>query len=112
MYTFVGSPPGIQLKDTFEASIATEWHLTTTFDIVAESIVNLGAGGRFRTQSGTLGSFGNIGGPRQGQTEYEFTLGVAEHLSDRFKLEEGLILKSGGSVQTVVAWEWALGEGP
>ena len=110
VYTFIGSPPGVHLKDTFEASLASEWHVTPTLDIEGEAVTSLGAGGAFRSLPGTLGGFANIGGPEQGQNESEFTLGVAEHLNERFKIEQGLVLKSGGSVQTVLAWEWAFGE--
>ena len=111
VYTFIGDPPGIRLKNTFEASLAGEWHLTPVLDIEAEVVTSAGAGGRFVGQPGTLGGFGNIGGPEQGQSESEFTLGLAERLGSRFKLEEGMILKTGGSWQTVVGWEFDFGEG-
>jgi hypothetical protein len=109
-YTFIGSPPGVHLENTFEASLATEVHLTPTLDLEAEAVTALGAGG-FRGTPGTLGGFGNIGGPEQGQSESEFTLGLAEKFSERFKLEQGAIFKSGGSWQFVVAWEFDFGEG-
>jgi len=104
-YTFIGSPPGVHLENTFEGSIATEWRLTHTLDLEAEAVTALGAGG-FRSAPGTLGGFANIGGPEQGQSESEFTLGLAQHLNDFLKLEEGGVLKSGGSFQFVFAWEW------
>ena len=111
VYTFVGDPPGVQLRDTFEASLAAEWHLSTMLDIEAEVVTSLGAGGRFHGQPGSLGSLANLGGPEQGQSESEGTLGFAEHLSDRLKLEEGLVLKSDGSWQAVVGWEFDFAEG-
>jgi hypothetical protein len=110
-YTFVGDPPGLQLRDVFEAALAAEWHLSPLFDLEAEVVSGFGAGGRFAGQPGTIGGFANIGGPEQGQSEVDFTLGLAEHLSDRFKLQEGAILKSGGSWQAVLAWEYDFGEG-
>ena len=111
IYTFVGSPPGVRLQNTFEASLAGEWHITPVLAIEAEVVTAAGAGSRFRSTPGSLGGFGNIGGPVQGQSESEFTLGLAELLSERLKLEEGMILKSGGSWQAVVGWEFDFGEG-
>jgi hypothetical protein len=111
IYTFVGSPPGVHLKNAVEASLAAEWHLTPVFDIESEVVTAAGAGGRFRGTPGGLHGFGNIGGPEQGQSESEATLGLAEHLGESLKLEEGMILKSDGSWQTVVGWEFDFGGG-
>jgi hypothetical protein len=111
VYTFIGDPPGVNLRDTFEASLAAEWHLTTLLDIEAEFVTSVGAGGHFHGQPGSLGGLANLGGPEQGQSESEGTLGLAEHLSDRLKLEEGMILKSDGSWQAVVGWEFDFAEG-
>ena len=110
-YTFVGKPPGVDLQNTFEVSLAGEWHLTPTLDLEGEVVTAAGTRGRFRGRPGSLGSFGNIGGPEQGQSESEGTLAFAEFLTKRLKLEEGAILKSGGSWQFVVAWEFDFGEG-
>ena len=68
-------------------------------------------GGHFLGTPGSLGGFANIGGPEQGQSESEFTLGLAEFFTKRLKLEEGFVLKSGGSVQSVIGWEYDFGEG-
>ena len=111
VYTFVGSPPGVNLDNTFEASLAVEWQLTPALGIEVEAVTAAGAGGRFRGHSGSLGGFGNLGGPEQGQSESEFTLGLARHLSERLKLEGGTILKSDGSWQAVAGWEFDFGEG-
>jgi len=111
IYTFVGDPSGVQLENTFEASLAAEWTLTTVLDLEAEVVTSFGAGGRFHGVPGSLGGLANLGGPEQGQSESEGTLGLAEHLSDRLKLEEGMILKSDGSWQAVVGWEFDFGEG-
>jgi hypothetical protein len=109
-YTFIGSPAGIHLENTLEHSVAAEWHLNPRLDLEAEAVLASGAG-RFRNPAGTLGSFANIGGPEQGQSEAEFTLGFAEFLTRRLKLEEGGILKNDGSWQTVIGWEYDFGEG-
>ena len=79
-------------------------------DVEAEAITSIGAGG-FRALPGTLGGFANLGGAVQGQSESEGTLGLAEHLNEKFKLEEGVILKSDGSWQVVAAWEFDFGGG-
>jgi hypothetical protein len=111
VYTFIGRPPGVPLQNTFEVSAAAEWHLTPGLDVEVEMVTSAGAGGRFHRPLGGLGGFGNIGGPEQGQSESEGTLGLAEKLTERFKLEEGLVLKSGGSFQLVIGWEYDFGEG-
>jgi hypothetical protein len=105
LYTWTGSPPGVQLDNTLELSLAMEWRLTHTFDFEGEAVTALGTGGRFHA-TGTLGGFANIGGPEQGQNESEFTAGLAAHLTDFLKLEQGLVFKSDGSFQFVFAWEY------
>lgn len=110
-YTVVGDPPGLSLKDTFEASCALEWHLNSVLDVVGEAVVAGGAGGRFRSHTTALGGFANIGGPEQGQTEYEFTLGLTEKRGDSLKYEQGVVMKSGGAFQFVFAWELDFGGG-
>jgi len=103
VYTFVGSPAGASLQNTFETSLAAEWHLSSFFDIEAEALTSVGTG-RTHGQSG-IGGFGGLGASEQGGRESEGTLGLAEHLSDHLKLEEGFIYKSDGTWQAVAAWE-------
>ncbi len=111
VYTFVGDPPGVDLQNTLELSLASEWHLTPGLDLEAEAVSGLGTGGRFHGHPGTLGGFASIGGPEQGQSESEGTLGLAEHLSEFLKLEQGAVVKSDGTWQLVAAWEWDFGGG-
>jgi hypothetical protein len=111
IYTFIGRPTGVPLQNTFEISAAAEWHLTFDLDLEGEVVTSAGAGGGFHRPPGGLGGFGNIGGPEQGQSETEETLGLAKMITRRFKLEAGLVLKSGGSFQTVAGWEYDFGEG-
>jgi hypothetical protein len=60
----------------------------------------------------TVGRHGGIiGDPEQGSNEIEATLGVAEHLNEFLKLEEGVIIQKDGSWQVVFAWEWDFGGG-
>lgn len=105
VYTFVGSPPGVKLKNALEVSLAGEWHLNSVFDLESEVLTSNVAVG-FRGQPGTIAGVGGQGGP-----ETEGTLGLAENLNEFLKLEEGMILKSDGSWQAVVAWEWNFGGG-
>ncbi len=109
VYTFTGSPPGVHLQNTFEGSLATEWHITSRLDVEAEALTTFGAGGQFRGTPGTLAGFANLGGPEQGQTEWECMIGLARHIGEFLKLEVGGVLKSGGSWQTVVARSWDFG---
>lgn len=113
IYTFVGSPPGIPLKDTIEASLAVEWHIGRAIDIEGEILTSAGAGG-FHGRAGSIGGLGSrtasVGGPEEGSSESEAALGVAEQVFDRLKLEQGAVMKSDGSWQLVVAWEWNFGE--
>src|SRR5262249_7055601 len=105
VYTFIGDPPGVRLEDTFEASIATEWHLNDRLDLEAEWVSSFGAGG-FRSTPGSLGGVANFGGPGQGQNQSEATIGLARQFNEAFKREAGTVYKSGGSWQIVTAWEW------
>ena len=101
LYTFVGDP---QEQDTFEISIAGEWHLNHFFDIEGEVVHTFGTG-RIR---GGAGSISGIGVPqRAGADLTEGTLGVAWHISKRFKIEQGGILRTDGTWQIVFAWEWS-----
>jgi hypothetical protein len=102
-YTFVGSPPGIQLKNTTEVSLAADWHLNDVLDLEAEVVTGSGA---LRGQAGALGGLGSIGASQLGGSETEMTLGLAEQLSERLKLEQGGAIKSDGSWQAIIAWEW------
>ncbi len=108
VYTFIGDPPGVGLQDVLEISLASEYHLSPSLDLLAEVVTASGAGGR-RGSPGSIGSFANIGGPEQGQSETEATLGLARRFNDFFKVELGAVIKSGPAVQTVLAWEWDFG---
>jgi hypothetical protein len=105
LYTFVGSPPGVELQNATEVSFASEWHLRPALDLEGEVVTSTGGG--IRGQSGTLGGVGGRAGsigPSENLTEG--TLGLAVHLNDYLKLEQGLVAKSDGSWQFVFAWEW------
>lgn len=106
IYTFVGSAPGENLQNTIEASLALEWHISRSLDLVGELLAMNGAG-RSHGQSGSIGGLAGS----ESTSELSVTLGAAEHLSEDFKLEQGVIVQSDGSWQAVVAWEWAVGGG-
>lgn len=88
-YRFAGSPPGESLSNTFQLSLATDWHLHRLLDIKGEFV-------RSQEQDGT---------------DTELTVGLAEKLGERLKLEQGVILKTGGTPQLIVAWEREFGPG-
>jgi hypothetical protein len=112
LYTFVGSPPDVHLRNTVEVSLATEWHARPALDVEGELAAVIGSGSGFHGQPGTIGGFGKRGGvPEEGGNEISATLGFAEFLNEYLKLEEGVIVYSDGSWQAVFAWEWDSGGG-
>ena len=100
MYTFVGDSNN---RDTFEISLAGEWHLNYRFDVEAEVVYGIGAGG-IRGQPGTLAG---ISPASPGTDLTEGTVGIAWHASKRLKIEQGAIFRSDGTWQIVFAWEWS-----
>jgi hypothetical protein len=100
LYTFVEDS---KKQETFEISIAGEWHLNHLFDVEGELIHSFGTGG-IRGSPGSISAIGEPGGARGDLTEG--ALGVAWHINKRFKLEHGAILRSDGTWQIVFAWEW------
>jgi hypothetical protein len=91
-YTFIGSPAGTRLSNTYEISAEAEYHPSSFLDVFGEVVVAHG---------GNSSGFG-IGGPTPSASsgngfEFEFTAGAAQHLTSRLKLEEG-ITYSGGIV--------------
>lgn len=93
-YTFVGSAAGARQPNTVEFSFAAERDLTPTIDLLGEIVT--GGGGAF-------------GASTAGGRESEGTLGLAEQLTERLKLEEGVVLKPDGTWQLVFGWEWEFG---
>ena len=89
-YTSVGDP---QEQDTLEVVLAADWHVNRRFDVEAEVVRTIGAGG------------GPRGAPGVDMTEG--TLGVAWHISKRLKVEHGATLRSDGTWQLVWAWEFS-----
>jgi hypothetical protein len=98
LYTFVGNP---QEQDAVEISAAADWHLNHFFDIEAEVVHIFGASG-IHGRAGTISGTGTGG---RGVDLTEGTLGVAWHISNRLKIEQGGILRSDGTWQIVFAWE-------
>ena len=101
-YTFIGSPPGLKLKDILEISFSAEWHLNPTIDLVGEVVWSSGGG-----FSGKPGTIGYDASDQNSGSEAEVTFGAAEHLSKYLKLEQGVTLVTDGSWQGVIAWEYA-----
>jgi hypothetical protein len=108
LYTFVGDPPGIQLDNASEISLAAAWHMTRSIDLEAEGVTSSGGGFRGTGQSNLSHLPSDI--TSEGR-QYEGTLGLSARFGAHFKLEGGGVLKSDGSWQAVTAWEWNFGEG-
>ena len=107
-YTWVGSPPDEPLKNSLEFSLATEWQMTPRLALEAEIAT---ASGGVRGQAGTIGGVGAGTGGGESSRDTEATIGLAENLTHRFKLEEGVVVKADGGWQVVFAWEFDFGEG-
>jgi hypothetical protein len=110
VYTFLGSPAGVHLNDNLEISLAAQWKISSLFDFEAEALYTHGGGGSFRGQLGTVGGYGGalVGG---GGSEFEFSIGLAEHITDHMKIEEGAVIQPDGTWQAVIFWEYDFGEG-
>ena len=106
-YTWVGSPPDEPLKNSLEFSLATEWQMTARLALEAEIAT---ASGGVRGQAGTIGGVGSGTGGGSGR-ETEATIGLAENITHRVKVEEGVVVKADGGWQVVFAWEFDFGEG-
>jgi hypothetical protein len=110
LYTLVGSPPGIQLDDALEISLASDVHLSAIIDLELELVTSTGGGIRSRVSA--------ISGPvlpsdvqDAGGQQTEGTIGIAEKLTSHLKLEQGVLVASDGSWQLLAAWEWDFSEG-
>jgi len=108
LYTFVGDPPGVDLTNSSEVSLALAWHMTRSADLEAEGVTSSGGGFRGSGRSNLSHLPSDIA---QEGRQYEWTLGVSQRLGAHFKLEAGYVYKSDGSWQAVSAWEWNFGEG-
>jgi hypothetical protein len=106
LYTFVGSPPGVALQNSLEIILSGEWSCSEMFSLMAE-IGTIDGAGRSHGQSGTIQG---LAGREEG-SERSLTFGVAEHLGEVVKLEEGCTVLSDGSWQVVLGWEFAIGGG-
>ena len=89
IYTAVGDS---QEQNTLEVALAADWHVNRRFDIEAEVVRTIGAGGLRRAP---------------GVDMTEGTLGWAWHISKRLKIEQGGTLRSDGTWQIVCAWEFS-----
>jgi Putative MetA-pathway of phenol degradation len=103
LYTFVGDPTGMQYDDALEISIAGDWHMNRTIDLLTEVVTSSGGGIRGRTSA--------IEHAESGDNETEATLGLAEQIGDHLKLEQGVVYNFDESWQWILAWEWNFGEG-
>jgi hypothetical protein len=108
-YTFVGNPAGVKLSDVYEVSVAGEWHPRERLDVLAEVVASDGGavGGTGRTGFGLGGTQAALNS--SGGFESEVTVGVAEHVTRRFKLEQGVSYTSDGTILYLLGWEYDFG---
>jgi hypothetical protein len=106
LYTFVGSPPGVALQNSLEIILSGEWFCSEKVSFMAQ-VGTIDGAGRSHGQSGTIQGLAG----RESGSERSLTLGVAEHLGEALKLEEGATVLSDGSWQVVLGWEFAIGGG-
>jgi hypothetical protein len=99
-YTFVGSPPGVHLKNRLEVALSAEWILSPVLSLEGEIV---GSTGGFSARPGTPGGLGGT------ENNLEGLIGIAERFGRHLKLEQGIVVVSDGSWQAVIAWEWAFG---
>jgi Putative MetA-pathway of phenol degradation len=111
VYTFVGSPTGQKLSNVYEISLSGERHLGRRLDVYGEIVGSGGGafGGNARNGFGLGGLQAAVA--EGGGTEGEFTLGVAEHLTQHLKLEQGLTYKSDGTALAILGWEYNFAAG-
>jgi hypothetical protein len=100
LYTFTGNR---NEQDTFELSLAGQWHLNYLFDVEAEIVHSFGTAGIV----GQPGTISGIDTGSRGADLTEGTVGIAWHVTKRFKLEQGAVFRSDGTWQMVFAWEWS-----
>ena len=93
LYTFIGDR---EREDTFEISLATEWHLTRSVGLIVE-VAN-------------VRRLGSLRGPDAGdRSETEATIGVSWQVNKHLKFEQGVVFKEHGIREAVFAWEWSIG---
>jgi hypothetical protein len=106
LYTFVGKPAGSSLENTVEACLSTEWRLSSVLDLAAEFDAVIGQGNGSHSQSGGITGHTNLDASQESEgNEYSVAVGIAEHLNQFLKLEQGVIVLLDGSWQVVVDWE-------
>lgn len=109
-YTRVGLPSEGLIRDDLQISLAGAWHASTVIDLTAELLGALPVG-PLRGEAPVPGEDGEgaaSGGP---ETEFEVTIGLAQNIGRSLQLDQGVTLKSDGSWQAILAWEWDFGAG-
>jgi hypothetical protein len=111
VYTFVGSPAAQKLANVYELSLSAEWHIRPHIDLFGELVGSGGGalGGNARNGFGLGGVQAAIA--ENGGTEAEVTFGITEHLTPRFRLEQGMSFKSDGTILLIAGWEYNFGMG-
>jgi hypothetical protein len=104
-YTFVGSPKDDPLTNAYELSASAEWHPSSRIDLFGEVVASHGGSSSFG-----VGGTSPANAPGS-STEMEVTVGIAEHLTPHFKLEQGASHATTTSILFIVGWEYDFGFG-
>lgn len=99
-YTWVGSPPGQNMQNVFELSLASEVQLSHVFSVVGEGVYTFGGATTFRRGGGLGGTLTESGGG------FEYALGLDQKLGRHLQLEEGVVIQPDGAWQGVIFAEW------
>src|SRR5258707_1080078 len=100
------TPVSARILKTRKSSQSQALELTARLALEAELAT---ASGGVRGQAGTIGGVGSGTGGGSGR-ETEATIGLAENITHRVKVEEGVVVKADGGWQVVFAWEFDFGE--
>jgi len=89
LYTYSGDP---DQQDTVEISLAAQIPLNHKLDLLAELVDTIETG---------------YGAPGAGKNDFEGTLGVAWHVNNYLKLEQGIGISTDGTWQILFGWEFS-----
>ncbi len=89
LYTFAGD---LDQQDTVEIALAAQYPLNIRIDLLAEAVDTIETG---------------YGAPGRAGNNFEGTVGVAWHVTEYLKLEQGFSISTDGTWQLLFGWEWS-----
>lgn len=109
-YTRVGLPTEGLIRDDLQISLAGAWHASPVLDLTGELLAALPVG-PLRGEAPVPGEDDDAGEPGGPETGFEATFGLTQTIGRSLQLDQGVTLKSDGSWQAILAWEWDFGAG-